>query len=157
MHFVVCGLHMRGGALTHQLEAAGGVFVRDAVSVPHYTLHVLSPAAPATGAAKPGMLYHPPGAAVTPPATVAAIAVEVWDVPDAAIGRLLASVPPPLAFGSVRLAAAAAAGGGVEVLPGFVCEGWVARDGVADGVSCADITHHGGWRAYVASLDKRGG
>lgn len=186
MHFVVCGLHMRGGPLTHQLTSAGGVFLRDAFSVPHYTLHVLSPVAPAVGPAKPGMLYHPPAgggtaaddtttsavaaaAAATPanPATTAtavptalsptpivgAIAVEVWDIPDAAIGGLLAGVPPPLAFGSVRLAAAASPSG-VEVLKGFVCEGWVARDGVSDGVAFTDITHHGGWRAYVASLQK---
>lgn len=167
MHFVVCGLHMRGGPLTHQLDAAGGVFVRDALSVPHYTLHVLSPVAPAVGPAKPGMLYHPPTAAAAadtaspaglpaPFPAVAAIAVEVWDIPDAAIGGLLAGVPPPLAFGSVRLAAASPQTG-VEVLTGFVCEGWVARDGVAEGVAFSDITHHGGWRAYMASLEKGGG
>ncbi|GAB0489769.1 hypothetical protein MMPV_000994 [Pyropia vietnamensis] len=189
MHFVVCGLHMRGGPLTHQLTSVGGVFLRDALSVPHYTLHVLSPVAPAVGPAKPGMLYHPPtsgGAAtntittaaaattatataddpatattagpttLTPAPGVGAIAVEVWDIPDVAIGGLLAGVPPPLAFGSVRLAAAASPSG-VEVLKGFVCEGWVARDGVADGVAFTDITHHGGWRAYVASLEQGDG
>lgn len=158
MLFVVCGLHMRGAPLAAQLEAAGGTFVRDAKTVPHYTLHVITPseaAAPTPAACgMPGLLYHPPG---DHDFATASILVEVWDVPVGAIGGLLATVPPPLAFGSIRLVAAEAEGSGVEVIKGFVCEGWVRGGGIRDGLAMKDITEFGGWRAYVASLEKKDG
>jgi allophanate hydrolase len=69
----------------------------------------------------------------------AAIAVEVWQVPLQAVGGFLALVPQPLALGSVELA-----DGRWE--HGFVCEGHALAD-------AADVTAHGGWRAFVKSLD----
>ena len=66
----------------------------------------------------------------------AAIAGEVWALPTAAIGALLAQVPPPLGFGTV-------------VLDDGPCLGFLAEAaGVADGT---DITHLGGWRAWLQS------
>ncbi len=66
----------------------------------------------------------------------AAIAGEVWALPTAAIGALLAQVPPPLGFGTV-------------MLEGGPCLGFLAE---AAGVAGApDITHHGGWRAFLAA------
>lgn len=150
MLFVLCGLHMRGGPLTHQLEAVGGTYVRDALTVPFYTLHAMKPFAGDATRIMPGLLYHPPG---DHDHATASVQVEVWDVPDGAIGGLLAPVPPPLAFGSVRLVAAD--GEGVELCKGFVCEGWVRGGGVRDGLEVTDITEFGGWRAYMASLKKK--
>jgi allophanate hydrolase len=76
---------------------------------------------------RPGMLARPDGAT---------IAGEVWALPTVAIGALLAQVPPPLGFGSVLL----------ESGP---CLGFLAE---AAGVAKApDITHYGGWRAFLAS------
>ena len=49
-------------------------------------------------------------------------------------GELVASVPPPLAIGTVRLASGTAA-------KGFLCEP-CAIDGARD------VTSYGGWRAY---------
>ena len=64
----------------------------------------------------------------------AAIAGEVWALPTAAIGALLAQVPPPLGFGTVSL-------------DDGPCLGFLAEAaGVAD---AADITHFGGWRAWL--------
>ncbi len=64
-----------------------------------------------------------------------AIEGEVWALPTSAVGALLARVPPPLGFGTVAL----------EDGP---CLGFLAESaGIAD---AADITHLGGWRAWLA-------
>jgi allophanate hydrolase len=66
----------------------------------------------------------------------AAIAGEVWALPLTAIGPLLAQVPPPLGFGSVAL-------------DDGPCLGFLAEpEGVA---GAEEITHLGGWRAYLAA------
>lgn len=75
---------------------------------------------------RPGLVRAPAGAA---------IAGEVWALPTTAIGALLAQVPAPLGFGSVLLESGA-------------CLGFLAE---AAGVAGhPDITHTGGWRAYLA-------
>jgi allophanate hydrolase len=66
----------------------------------------------------------------------AAIAGEVWALPTTAIGALLAQVPPPLGFGTVNL------DDGPNL--GFLAE----SAGIAD---ASDITHLGGWRAWLRS------
>jgi allophanate hydrolase len=113
------GGHMAGLPLNGQVTALGGRFIAEARTQPGYRLYALG--------SRPGMLARPDGAA---------IAGEVWALPTAAIGALLAQVPPPLGFGSVLL----------ESGP---CLGFLAE---AAGVANApDITHHGGWRAFLAS------
>jgi allophanate hydrolase len=63
-----------------------------------------------------------------------AIAGEVWALPTGAIGALLAQVPPPLGFGTVAL-------------DDGPCLGFLAESaGVAN---ATDITHLGGWRAWL--------
>ncbi|MNR09331.1 Allophanate hydrolase [compost metagenome] len=68
----------------------------------------------------------------------AAIAVEVWQVPLAAVGSFLALVPAPLALGSIELADG-------RWVHGFVCEGHALQ-------GAPDVSAHGGWRAYITSL-----
>jgi allophanate hydrolase len=68
----------------------------------------------------------------------AAIEVEVWAVPLEWVGSFLAGIPAPLGLGKLELA------DGTRVT-GFICEG-LATEGATD------ITHFGGWRAYLASL-----
>jgi allophanate hydrolase len=64
----------------------------------------------------------------------AAISGEVWALPTVSIGALLALVPPPLGFGTVAL-------------QDGPCLGFLAE---AAGVAGApDITHFGGWRAWL--------
>ena len=67
----------------------------------------------------------------------AAIEVEVWDLPVEGFGAVVAEIPPPLGIGSVQLASG-------RIVKGFLCERIATRDAV-------DITHHGGWRRYLAS------
>ncbi len=76
---------------------------------------------------RPGLLAGPGGGAV---------GGEVWALPTAAVGAFLAQIPPPLGLGTVML----------EDGP---CLGFLAEaEGVAD---APDITHHGGWRAFLAT------
>jgi allophanate hydrolase len=113
------GGHMTGLPLNHQVTALGGRFLRLARTLPAYRLHDLGN--------RPGMIRAADGQA---------IAGEVWALPIAAIGPLLAQVPPPLGFGTVAL----------EDGP---CLGFLAE---AHGVAATpDITRFGGWRAFLAN------
>ena len=65
----------------------------------------------------------------------AAIEVEVWALPDAAFGRFVAAVPPPLSIGTLELADGRA-------VKGFLVE--------AEAIAGArDISSFGGWRKFV--------
>ena len=111
------GAHMGGLGLNHQITALGGRFVRVAATAPEYRLFALGH--------RPGLLRAADGAA---------IAGEIWALPTAAIGTLLAQVPPPLGFG-------------VVVLQDGPCLGFIAE---AAGIAGArDITAFGGWRAWL--------
>ena len=113
------GGHMAGLPLNGQLTALGGRFVGEARTLPRYRLHALGD--------RPGMLAAADGAAING---------EAWALPTAAIGALLAQVPPPLCFGTVALEHGA-------------CLGFLAE---AEGVAgTPDITRHGGWRAFLAN------
>ena len=113
------GAHMAGLSLNSQITGAGGRFVREATTEPCYRLYALGN--------RPGMVRTADGSAITG---------ELWAVPTASIGALLALVPPPLGFGTV-------------VLDDGPCLGFLAESaGVAD---ATDITHFGGWRAWLRS------
>jgi allophanate hydrolase len=79
---------------------------------------------------KPGLLRVASGGG--------SIAVEVWDVPLAAVGSFLALIPQPLGLGSLSLADGSS-------VHGFICEAHALA-------GAKDITSFGGWRAYLASL-----
>ena len=67
----------------------------------------------------------------------AAIDVEIWSMPIDKFGSFVHGIPAPLGIGKVR----AADGTWVS---GFICEPY--------GIEGAeDITHFGGWRAYMAT------
>jgi allophanate hydrolase len=113
------GAHMTGLKLNGQVTARGGRYLRAARTAPTYRLFALGN--------RPGLLRVAEGAAIEG---------EVWALPTASIGSLLAEVPPPLGFGAVSL----------EDGP---CLGFLAE---AEGVAAApDITAFGGWRAYLAT------
>ena len=86
-------------------------------------------ALPGTVPPKPGLVRSTDGGA--------AIEVEVYAMPAAAVGSFLALIPPPLGLGSVQLADG-------RWVKGFICE-------PAAITGATDITAHGGWRAYMAS------
>ena len=122
---VVCGAHLSGLPLNWQLTQRGGTLVAATTTAPLYRLYALSGTVPP----KPGL--------VRVAEQGAAIAVEVWELPLAAYGSFVAGIPAPLGIGSITLADGSTA-------QGFLCES-VALKGAQD------ITHLGGWRAYLAS------
>jgi allophanate hydrolase len=126
VRLAVVGAHLRGQPLNHQLTGRGARLVAATRTSADYRLHRL----PGTVPPKPGLVRAPGQGAV-------AIEVEVWELGEREFGSFVAEVPPPLAIGTVRLES------GDEVA-GFVCE-----PGALDGAE--DISHHGGWRAFLAS------
>jgi allophanate hydrolase len=110
---------MSGLPLNSQVTALGGRFLREAHTAPGYRLFALGN--------RPGLVRVADGGV---------IAGEVWALPTASIGALLARVPPPLGFGTVTL-------------DDGPCLGFLAESaGVAD---ATDITDFGGWRAWLRS------
>lgn len=125
MPIAVVGAHLSGMPLNGQLTERGATLREATTTAPRYRLYAL----PNTVPPKPGLQRVADGGA--------AIAVEVWDVPLRHVGSFLALIPPPLGLGSLELADG-------RHVHGFICEGH-ALDGAAD------VTAHGGWRAYIAA------
>jgi allophanate hydrolase len=123
----VCGAHLLGLPLNHQLTERGAVLVESTRTAPVYRLFALAGGPPR----RPGLQRVPEAGAP--------IDVEIWTVPSTAFGSFVAGIPAPLGIGKVLLA------DGREVC-GFICEG-CALEGAQD------ITRFGGWRAYLASLE----
>ncbi|WP_237477784.1 allophanate hydrolase [Lichenibacterium dinghuense] len=124
VELVVIGAHLSGMPLNRDLVALGGTFRRAVDTRPEYRLHALPGGPPA----RPGLLRVGDGGG--------AVAAEVWSLPPDGFGRFVDTVPPPLCIGRVRLADGTAPAG-------FLCE----PAGLA---GARDITHLGGWRAFVA-------
>ncbi len=122
---VVAGAHLSGMVLNHELTNLGARLLSATTTAPDYKLYALPTTPP-----KPG-LVHSPGFAG------AGIAVEVWALKLEAFGRFVAALPAPMGIGRVTLADG-------TVHPGFLCEAYALE-------GAADITAHGGWRAYLAS------
>ncbi|AXQ29668.1 allophanate hydrolase [Solimonas sp. K1W22B-7] len=120
----VCGAHLSGMPLNHQLTSRGAFLVAATRSAPCYRLIALAGGPPF----RPGMIRDADRGA--------AIEVEVWSVPEAAFGSFVAGIPAPLGIGKLELA-------GGRWVSGFICES-VGEAGARD------ITHLGGWRAYVS-------
>ncbi|MFN9481016.1 MAG: allophanate hydrolase [Betaproteobacteria bacterium] len=121
----VVGAHLTGMPLNAQLTERGAVCVARTTTAPRYRLHALADTVPP----KPGLQRVESGAAIE---------VEVWEMPLAHFGSFVAAVPPPLAIGSLELADG-------SWVKGFVCEPQAL-------VAAPDISHYGGWRAYMAAL-----
>ncbi|MFC8363816.1 allophanate hydrolase [Streptomyces griseorubiginosus] len=118
----VVGAHLTGQPLNPQLLSLGARLDRTTTTAPVYRLHALRTAPP-----KPGLEHVGEGGAE--------IEVEIWRMPAAGLGRLLSTLPRPMALGRVQLAD----GTGV---PGFLCEPSALTD-------AKDITSYGGWRPYL--------
>jgi allophanate hydrolase len=122
----VVGAHLSGLPLNRQLLERGATLRESSRTSARYRLFAL----PGTQPPKPGLLRSASGGS--------AIELEVWDVPLAQLGSFVALIPPPLCLGSVELTDG-------RVVHGFVCESHAVA-------AALDISHFGGWRAYLASL-----
>ncbi len=121
----VCGAHMEGLPLNPELLALGARLLRRTHTAPCYRLYALPGGPPF----RPGLVRVPDDGA--------AIEVEVWQLPAAALGPFLAGIPAPLGIGKLELADG-------TWTSGFLCESHATR-------GATDITELGGWRAYLAS------
>ncbi len=119
----VCGAHMEGLPLNHQLRDRGAYLLRSTRTAPKYRLFALEGGPPY----RPGLIH-----AV---AAGTAIAVELWAMPQHQLGSFLVGIPAPLGLGTLELEDGATS-------LGFICEGYAAETGT-------DISRYGGWRAYL--------
>ncbi len=120
----VVGAHLEGMPLHWQLTSRNATFVGAFTTAPNYRLYAMADSVPP----KPALVHAEDGAA---------IALEVYELDMASFGSFTAEVPPPLAIGTVTLA------------DGSSVKGFVAEPRALTGAE--DITHLGGWRAYIAS------
>lgn len=125
VQLAVNGTLMRGLELNGNLLRAGARFVREARTLPSYRLWSI-------GDVHPAMLRVSQGGT--------AIALEIWEVPEAALSGILQSEPAGLCIGKVALE------DGSELL-GVLGEPWLCETG-------REITKHGGWREYLAASRK---
>ncbi|RAY16563.1 allophanate hydrolase [Actinomadura craniellae] len=121
---VVVGAHLSGGPLNHQLTARGARLSGPVRTAPRYRMYALP-----TTPAKPGLVRVATGGH--------SIEGELWLLPPAALGTFLAELPEPMALGRLLLDDGTTA-------TGFLCEPHAV-------IGAADISAHGGWRAYLAT------
>jgi hypothetical protein len=124
IEIAVIGAHLSGMALNPELLSLGAELRRAVATEPCYRLYALAGGPPR----RPGLLRGTDGAA---------IAAEVWALPEAGFARFVASVPAPLCIGTLRLA------------DGTRPKGFLVEPAGLEGAE--DITRFGGWRAFVAA------
>lgn len=126
VQLAVVGAHLTGMPLNFQLTTRGGTLRKKTLSAAHYQLFALKNTYPP----KPALQYIQQDGQK--------IELEVWDIPLATFGEIVAEVPAPLGIGNVLLQ------DGTWV-KGFICENYALTEAI-------NISHFGGWRAYIQSL-----
>jgi allophanate hydrolase len=119
----VVGAHLKDMPLHWQLTSRNATFVGAFETAPNYRLYAIADSVPP----KPALVHSDDGAA---------IALEVYELGIAEFGSFVVDVPAPLAIGNVTLA------------DGSTVKGFVSEPRALTGAQ--DITHLGGWRAYIA-------
>lgn len=126
VRLAVVGAHLSGMPLNFQLTTRNAVLVETTTTAPVYKLYALNGTVPL----KPALERRLDSGS--------AIIVEVWEVPAARFGEIVAEVPTPLGIGNVELADG-------RWVKSFICEPY----GLTD---AKDISHFGGWRAFIQHL-----
>jgi allophanate hydrolase len=122
VRLAVAGAHRRGQPLHRSLLQTGARFVRACQTAARYRFVALLDLDPP----RPGLVRDDERAG--------SAHVEIYDLPMAGFGTLVASVAPPLAIGTIELADG-------EMVKGFLCEAWAAAQ-------AKDITELGDWVAF---------
>jgi allophanate hydrolase len=123
----VCGAHMSGLPLNHQLLERGAHLVRACKTAARYKLFALTNFSPP----RPGLVRFDTGHTIE---------VELWAMPVEAFGGFVDTIPAPLGIGTVELESG-------EAVRGFLCEAHATAH-------APDISTLGGWRPYIANHDK---
>ncbi len=117
----VCGAHMSGMALNHELTSRGGRLLEATRTAPRYRLYALAGGPPQ----RPGLLRIEKGAKIE---------LEVWALPKPSLGSFLEGIPSPLSIGTV------------ELENGSKAHGFLVETAGVQGAD--DITHLGSWRKF---------
>jgi len=121
---VVCGAHMSGLPLNHQLQDRAAYLLKTTRTSARYEFFALPGGPPQ----RPGLIRVQQGGG--------AIDVEVWAVPQQHFGSFVAGIPSPLGIGKVELADG-------SLCSGFLCEAWAVE-------GARNITGLGSWRKFMA-------
>lgn len=121
---LVCGAHLSGLPLNHQLTSRRGTLVETTHSANCYRMYLLAGGPPF----RPGMIRDPDQGVALP--------VEIWRLPADQFGSFVAGIPAPLGIGQVELHDG-------RWVAGFICEP-IGLEGARE------ITGLGGWRDYLA-------
>lgn len=121
---LVCGAHLSGLPLNHQLTSRGATLVAETHTADAYRMYALAGGPPF----RPGLIRDEESGTWLP--------VEVWRVPADQFGSFVAGIPAPLGIGQVELESG-------DWVCGFICEP-VGLEGATE------ITELGGWRNYMA-------
>jgi len=126
VQLAVVGAHLAAMPLHWQLTSRNARLVKRCRTAPAYQLYAMAGSTPP----KPALVHVGESGA--------ALEVEVYSLDAEAFGSFVAEVPAPLAIGTVTLD------------DGSQVKGFVAEPRAIEGAT--DITHFGGWRAYIAAL-----
>lgn len=119
----VCGAHMRGLPLNHQLTELGASFEQAAFTAKGYRLYEVPEKVPP----RPGM--------VRDTKCDSSLELEIWSMPLENFGAFMVQIASPLCIGTVMLENA-------DAVYGFLCE----SDAL---IGAEEITPYGGWRSYL--------
>ena len=115
----VCGAHMSGLPLNHQLISIGGRFLNEEATAPHYKMYSLN-----GEVEKPGLVRTREGVSFP---------LEIWNIPETELFGFMRQIPAPLGLGEVELING-------SWITGFICGMENAGE---------DISSYGGWRSYL--------
>ncbi len=119
----VCGAHLSGMPLNHQLTDRGGSLLRSTRTATEYRFYALAGGPPW----RPGLVRDTEAGS--------SIEVEVWRLPVSEFGSFIREIPHPLGIGTITLEDG-------STVNGFICE----PCGLA---GAEDITRLGGWRRFI--------
>ncbi|MCB1479662.1 MAG: allophanate hydrolase [Rhodobiaceae bacterium] len=127
----VCGAHMSGLPLNHELTSRGARFLKSSRTAADYRFYALAGGPP-----------ERPGLVCTGDGSGASIGVEIWAMPRDTFGGFMAGIPEPLCIGTLTLEDG-------STVKGFLCEARAAGN-------AAEITKLGSWRNYLKDREKAG-
>jgi allophanate hydrolase len=131
----VVGAHLTGMPLNHQLTSRHATLLEQTLTAKKYQLYALANTVPP----KPGLVRLSESELESGAQAGHQLIVELWRLDIAAFGSFVEEIPQPLGIGTLELEDG-------RLVKGFICE----PEAVA---SAADISHLGGWRAYISSLN----
>ena len=123
----VCGAHLEGLPLHHQLIDLGAVLLQKTHTADAYRMFALESDPP-----KPGLIRDERSGA--------AIEMEIYALSVPAFGQFVQQIPHPLGIGKLELSDG-------SWVSGFIAEPLVKESG-------CEITQYGGWRAYLKPCKK---